>query len=239
VLLERQLIGFAANEGLTVLKQLDVDTVSRFRTGWKDGPLAASKKLERLRTFLRFCQTRGWIDSNPAKELRSPKLKNAPTLPFSREQMMAIVNTATQRVLTASAGSNKARQLRALVLFLRYTGLRISDAVGCSVDKLLDGKIWLNTAKTAQHVYCPLPPFVTKELEALPGPARGIGSGRRTGPWRPRARSGVKHSPACSKGPISRARIRICFATLLLANYCWMELRSRTLPHSLDTPTFA
>jgi integrase/recombinase XerD len=168
VLLQRQLTGFAANEALRVLPQLDVDTVSRFRSGWKDGPLAASKKLERLRTFLRFCESRGWINSNPAKELRSPKVKDRPTLPFSREQMMAIVNTATQRVLTAPVGNNKPRQLRALVLLLRYSGLRISDAVGCSLDKLLDGKIWLNTAKTGQHVYCPLPPFVTKELESLP-----------------------------------------------------------------------
>jgi integrase/recombinase XerD len=168
VLLQRQLTAFAANEGLTVLKQLDVDTVSRFRSTWKDGPLAARKKLERLRAFLSFCRDRNWIDENPAKKLGMPKLKSPQTLPFAQDEMMRINAAATQRVLMAPAGSNKARQLRALVLLLRYTGLRISDAVGCATNRLRDGKIWLYTQKTGQHVYCPLPAFLTKELESLP-----------------------------------------------------------------------
>ena len=168
VLLQRQLTAFAANEGLTVLEQLDLDTISRFRSTWKDGAIAATKKLERLRAFLGFCRDRNWIASNPAKGLKPPRIKPRPTMPFSQDEMLRIGAAAAQRVLTAPAGSNKSRQLRALVLLLRYSGLRISDAVGCSTDRLRAGKIWLNTQKTGQHVYCPLPPFVTKELEAAP-----------------------------------------------------------------------
>jgi integrase/recombinase XerD len=169
VLLERQLASFATNEGLTVLKQLDLDTLSRFRSTWKDGPIAAGKKLERLRAFFSFCRDRNWIDDNPARKLKSPKFKQRPTMPFSHDEMMRINAAATRRVdMAPSDHRNKARLLRALVLLLRYTGLRISDAVGCSTDRLRDGKIWLYTQKTGQHVYCPLPAFVTKELEAVP-----------------------------------------------------------------------
>jgi len=83
--------------------------------------------------------------------------------------MIRIVGTATKNVETARADHrNKARRVRAFVLLLRYTGLRISDAVGCSVERLKDGKIWLYTQKTGQHVYCPLPEFVAKELENVP-----------------------------------------------------------------------
>jgi integrase/recombinase XerD len=167
-LLQRQMTAFSANEGLKALTQFDVDTVSRFRATWKDGPLAATKKLERLRAFLGFCRDRNWIDENPAKRLKSPKFDVRPTEPFTNEEMMRINATATRKVLMAPAGSTKPRQLRALALLLRYTGLRISDAVGCSVDRLRDGKIWLYTHKTGQHVYCPLPAFLTKELESLP-----------------------------------------------------------------------
>ena len=170
VLLQRQIAAFAATEGLTVLEQLDVDVLSRFRSTWKEGPLAASKKLERLRAFLGFCRDRKWIGDNPAKELKSPKFKLRPTMPFSQEEMIRINAAATQKIHAASMGCrrNKARLLRVLVLFLRYTGLRISDAVGCSTDRLRDGKIWLYTQKTGQHVYCPLPAFLTKELEVVP-----------------------------------------------------------------------
>lgn len=58
--------------------------------------------------------------------------------------------------------------MKALALFLRYTGLRISDAVGCAVDRLQNGKLFLYTQKTGQHVYCPLPAFVVSELERVP-----------------------------------------------------------------------
>ena len=51
-------------------------------------------------------------------------------------------------------------RLRALVLLLRYSGLRIGDAVTLSRDRIVDGKLFLYTAKTGTAVYCPLPPFV-------------------------------------------------------------------------------
>ena len=61
-----------------------------------------------------------------------------------------------------------ARRTHAFILFLRYTGLRISDPVSCPVDRLRDGKLWLYTQKTGQHVYCPLPEFVVRELDSIP-----------------------------------------------------------------------
>jgi integrase/recombinase XerD len=66
------------------------------------------------------------------------------------------------------AGRANAQRLRALILVLRYTGLRIGDAVGCSVDRLIDGKLRLYTQKTGTHVNCPLPDFVVRELETVP-----------------------------------------------------------------------
>jgi integrase len=71
------------------------------------------------------------------------KLKARPTEPFTKDEMLRINAAATEQVL--GVGSSKARQLRALVLLLRYSGLRISDAVSCSIDRLRDGKIWLRT----------------------------------------------------------------------------------------------
>lgn len=51
---------------------------------------------------------------------------------------------------------------------MRYSGLRIGDAVSCSVDWLAQGKLRLYTQKTGTHVHCPLPGFVVKELTAIP-----------------------------------------------------------------------
>jgi integrase/recombinase XerD len=83
--------------------------------------------------------------------------------------MLHILEATAKKITAAKpAAKNKARRLRALILLLRYSGLRISDAVGCSADRLRDGKLSLYTAKTGQHVYVPLPAFVADELERTP-----------------------------------------------------------------------
>lgn len=168
-MLFRQLGEFTKAEGIRHLKDLDTSTLRRFRASWKDGDLAGLKKLDRLRAFFRFARENGWMSDNPAQAIKNPKVTLRPTLPFSQDEMIRIVAAATNKVETARPDRrNKARRVRAFVLLLRYTGLRISDAVGCSVERLKDGKIWLYTQKTGQHVYCPLPDFVTKELENVP-----------------------------------------------------------------------
>jgi len=83
--------------------------------------------------------------------------------------MLKILATAAQRISEREGPRKvKAMRARALVLLLRYTGLRISDAVGCAVDRIKDGKVFLYTQKTGTPVCVPLPPFVVKELEAVP-----------------------------------------------------------------------
>src|SRR5579859_7535101 len=50
--------------------------------------LAALKKLERLRTFLRFALANKWIKKNPAAEIKNPRVHAQPTLPFTHEEMI-------------------------------------------------------------------------------------------------------------------------------------------------------
>jgi integrase/recombinase XerD len=59
-------------------------------------------------------------------------------------------------------------RLRALVLLLRYSGLRIRDAATLSRNRIQGDKLFLYTAKTGTPVYCPLPPFVMEALNAIP-----------------------------------------------------------------------
>ena len=169
-ILFRQLEAFAAAEGVRYVAELDTPTLNRFRASWKgNSGLADLKKLERLRSFFKFTQANGYTKQNPAAAIRNPKVRPNPTLPFGYEEMLAILAAAAKGITNASMqGKNRARRLRALVLFLRYTGLRISDAVSCDVDRLQDGKLFLYTQKTGQHVFCPLPAFVVKELAAVP-----------------------------------------------------------------------
>jgi integrase/recombinase XerD len=164
----RHLRAFAEQRGMRFISECgDLATVRAFRQSWPDANLSALKKLERLRAFLGFCVLSGWLETNPAKLLKNPKVTQPPTLPFSREEVSRIV-TACAEYPDKRAGM----RLRALVLLLRFSGLRIRDAVTLGKDRVQKGRLFLYTAKTGTPVWVPLPPSVTDALAAIEGNGR-------------------------------------------------------------------
>jgi integrase/recombinase XerD len=168
-LLQRQMEAFSQQCGLRFLNEFDLIAVGRFRSQWKDGPRSSAKKLERLRAFFRFCQDRKWMQENPASRLKSPKVSLCPTMPYSREEMMKIlaaIETYTDAI--PSAGIDNARRMRALILLLRYSGMRIGDAVNLNSDRIVGNRLFLYTQKTGVPVNTMLPEFVIGALEVTP-----------------------------------------------------------------------
>ncbi len=168
-LLDRQLIHFARTSGLLYVDELDLNVLSRFRTTWKDGPRSSAKKLERLRSFLRFAQKRKWVAENYAMDLKSPKVTLRPTMPYTSEQMKLILSAVDQyEAEMPSRAKDNARRMRALILVLRFSGLRISDAISLSVDQITGTRLFLYTQKTGVPVNLILPPVVCDALERTP-----------------------------------------------------------------------
>jgi len=168
-LLRRQLQEFAQNSGFRFLNELDLVAISRFRCQWKDGARSSAKKLERLRALFHFAQSRKWMQENPASALKSPKVTLCPTLPYTREEVMKILAaTETYTDEMPSTGMANARRIRALVLLLRYSGMRIGDAVSLSCDRVAGNRVFLYTQKTGVPVNTVLPEFVLAALEATP-----------------------------------------------------------------------
>ena len=131
-LLFKQLGNFAQKGGLRYLKEVELTTLDEFRSEWKDGPRSSLKKLERLRAFLRFCEPRKWIGNNPATDLKAPKIQNKPTMPFTHAEILKIL--AAFDKYADRAGVANAQRLKAFVLLLRYSGMRIGDTVKCGVN---------------------------------------------------------------------------------------------------------
>ncbi len=55
------------------LKALITAELDKYRGTWKLSPISAWKKLERMRTFFRFCVDRDLLRKNPALSLKPPK----------------------------------------------------------------------------------------------------------------------------------------------------------------------
>lgn len=165
-LLQRQMQSFADARSIGLLDAFDLDATTQFRSEWKDGVRGQAKKLERLRSFFRFAQARKWIADNPAQALKKPKIVLCPTLPFTREEMERILAAADTYVQAATCDSM--RRTRALVLLMRYSGLRIGDAVGLETERVKGDRLFLRTQKTGVAVNLILPDFVVQELQAIP-----------------------------------------------------------------------
>ena len=70
-----------------------------------------------------------WIDENPARKLESPRGTRRPTMPFTPEQMTEILAACEgygRKCRGGKYGANEnVRRIRAFVLLLRHSGLRI------------------------------------------------------------------------------------------------------------------
>jgi len=168
-LLNRQMKGFAKARGFRFLTELDLPATGQFRAAWKDGPRSSAKKLERLRAFFRFAQKRKWIAENPAADLKAPRVTLCPTMPFTSAEMLRILAAIDKyKDEFPGRGATNARRIRALVLLLRYSGLRIGDAVSLSTDRIEGSRLFLYTQKTGVPVNTVLPVFVLKALDTTP-----------------------------------------------------------------------
>lgn len=165
---EKLLLSYCTAEGLRYLKQLDLDRLREFRATWTYSPIAARKRLETVRAFFRFCAQSGWIPSNPAALIKPPKSKDSPTLPFTPEHMTAILAAADTFWERGVFGKGNRKRIRALVLLLRYSGLRIMDAVCLEKSRVVGDRLFLYTQKTGTPVRLPLPAKVLKALKDTP-----------------------------------------------------------------------
>lgn len=169
-LLFRQMQAFAHENGVRFLREFDPRMLRSFRASWTNQNFSAQKKLESLRTFFRAAYSNGWISENPAAKLESHKTRRPQILPFTREEMIRILaGCEAYGDGYGRTGQENARRLRALVLLLRYSGLRIGDAVSLPRERIAQGKLFLYTAKTGTPVWCPLHDAALEALEAVRG----------------------------------------------------------------------
>lgn len=166
--LEVQLIAYAKDKGLRYLWEFDVDRIRDFRATWtNNAPITAVKRLERVRSFFKFCQASGWITTNPAAGVKPPKVTSPPTMPFDAKEVAKIVAGCDEFSVHGRYKEQNRTRVKALVLLMLNSGLRIGDAVLLKRERLVNGRVFLRTQKTGTPVYLPLPPVVLSALEEL------------------------------------------------------------------------
>ena len=159
---------FCKEHGYVFLKQLGVVEVREFRNSWTTySPRTSGKHIERLKRFFNWCVENKWVESSPAKPLKSPKVGDTDVVPFTEEEVKKILKACDDY-----QGPDQAR-LKTLTEFMLTSGLRIGDAVTISKSHIVkNGKeysVALRTAKTGTPVTCPLPDALAKTILAIEG----------------------------------------------------------------------
>lgn len=166
----KQFLVWTRVEGIEYLDELELDTLLNFRNTWEDGPLAKQKKQSRVIGFFWACVRRRYLTENPAIGLGKIKVVQIPTDYFPPDEFERIIAATYIRRGDRGGGDVKANQtrLRTMTLLMRWSGLRIRDAVTLERHRLNGDSLLLYQAKTGTPVYVPLPPQVVEALEDIP-----------------------------------------------------------------------
>ena len=87
--------------------------------------------LERLKGFFHFCVVREWMRTNPVHGIKPVKVPPSQTLPFDEDEVAKILDACDRNPIKGVYASENRTRMKALTLLLRYSGLRIRDAVTC------------------------------------------------------------------------------------------------------------
>lgn len=160
-LLKNHFLPFCQQQKMLTLADLNVPVMRDFRNSWKFAPVTQAKNLEYLKVFMRFCVESGWLTSSPAAAIKAPRAQSEPTLPFSAAEVAKLLKACDQ-------WRGNSQKMRALMLVMRYAGLRVSDAVSLKRTALQGNRVFLRQAKTGTPIWVPIPPEAMKALKALP-----------------------------------------------------------------------
>jgi integrase/recombinase XerD len=172
--LKREMVSldeWSTRKGLVLLSELSLQHLEQYRKEWKGAPVTRRKRQERLRSFFLYCCKHKWVSENLAANLSTIKVTDPPTLPLTKEQFASVLAVVPQYNPKAADREWRRQRATAMLLLLRWSGLRLGDASRLERVKLSkDGNLLLYMQKTGEGVYVPLPSNVVKCLRELKNP---------------------------------------------------------------------
>lgn len=171
LLLKKQLTKWASEQAIVYLDELTLARLEDFRT-WL--PVQASTRKYKqalIKAFLGYCLMHEWIASNPALALTRVHAKERPTGYFTQDEFRKICEATTTHYRRQDLPCAELNQrLLAFVQCLRWSGLRIGDAIQLERTRLdKNDRILLYMEKTGEPLGVVIPPQIAAAMRKLPG----------------------------------------------------------------------
>ena len=153
----------------TVQAANDFAFLTRFVASWTDANSTQINRRTELIAFFEFCRKARYIEITTAEDLATIPDEKPQTDVFDHEELVAIYNALeTLSDEYGRHGTPIAKQTKAFVLVMRYTGLSIGDVAGLRKKHVQDDRIVTNRDKTGKEVYVRVPPIVLRALFDAP-----------------------------------------------------------------------
>jgi site-specific recombinase XerD len=172
---ERQLLPWCKEQGIYLLRDLDLEEVTKFRNSLTNRGTVKNRKISRLRSFFQFCRMRRWIDDNPAEFLKPSQEHEPQAEYFTAEEFRTLLDTCyvSHQWERGRDYERRADRLQAFLLFARWTGLAMIDVVRFRRDWLskdVNGvwRVMLYRQKNGNPVYVAIPNQAAEAVLAVP-----------------------------------------------------------------------
>jgi integrase/recombinase XerD len=253
----RRLISYCEAHSVYTVQGITGEIIIGFCKGWEKqypSALTRHKLRERYKSFIRFCQSHGWITRLP----EWPKIQSdgkAPTLPLTDEQyarlldaVYVIVKAPRDTVVENQTYAYWVKRVRGLFLLMRWSGLSIMDALTLPRAELFkrdgDYRVVTQRTKTGTDVSVVIPPEIAAELLDIPNDNdryffwSGVGSKKSIcGNWGKRFIVPAFDEAGIEGGHMKSHRLRDTFAVDLLQKGVALEDVSKLLGHTSTRTT--
>lgn len=168
----RRVMGFLSayctRSGLVAVSEVTLETLDGYILERRRESATWLKEVEILRSFFAFCFKRHWCEENPAEGIERPTYRKdeSEIVPYTRDEVSRIIAACDN----FGRYSYERTRARAIVLLLRFTGMRIGDVITLSREHVQGGYIRKNAIKNGRLLRIELHPTVTEALDRLPRP---------------------------------------------------------------------
>ena len=157
-LLVKRLLPWCEEKGVSTPEATGRRRAAGIPSGWPDAPVTAQKKPGTTAGVLLVLpqrrvgqdESRPWPSRHPSLETRPSGVKT-----FDEAQLARLLGACAQYPRRNSYGHDNPARVRAFVLTLRYSGLRIGDCVGLRKEHLDDDCLFLRTKRPGSRSMCP------------------------------------------------------------------------------------
>jgi site-specific recombinase XerD len=174
----KKMKAWARTRNVVVLADVTTDALDEWRSQWSPtakrkydqiGKTTQGRLLERIKGFFRYAVKMKWLRDNPALELETISAESRATLPLLGGRYEKVLAATHAYDAKMRADDRYGAELRALIELMRWSGLRVGDALMCPRSRVEGNHLFLRKMKkTGEPIYAILPDRVLEALRKLP-----------------------------------------------------------------------